>query len=56
MYSAGEVSYEDAILHADSPNDLRLMIKLGTDASDDPMSVADGLTLEESETAASYRR
>ena len=56
LYTAGEVSYDAALAHADSPNDLRLMIKLGTDASDDPMASVDGLTLEESETAASYRR
>jgi twitching motility protein PilU len=56
LYTAGEVSYEAALAHADSPNDLRLMIKLGTDASADPMSEVDDLTLEESETAASYRR
>ena len=57
LYSAGEVSYDAAIAHADSPNDLRLMIKLGTDASADPMAGVDSLTLEESETAASsYRR
>ena len=56
LYSAGEVSYDAAIAHADSPNDLRLMIKLGTDASEDPMAGVDSLTLEESETAASYRR
>jgi twitching motility protein PilU len=56
LYTAGEVSYDAALAHADSPNDLRLMIKLGTDSSDDPMASVDGLTLEESETAASYRR
>ena len=31
LYKEGEISYEDAIAHADSPNDLRLMIKLGND-------------------------
>ena len=56
LYTAGEVSYDAALAHADSPNDLRLMIKLGTDASDDPMASVDDLTLEESESAASYRR
>jgi len=30
LYSAGEIGYEDALVHADAPNDLRLMIKLGT--------------------------
>jgi len=29
LYSAGEITYEDALKHADAPNDLRLMIKLG---------------------------
>ncbi len=35
LYAQGEITYEDAISHADSPNDLRLMIKLGqeTDAN-----------------------
>lgn len=30
LYSAGEISYEHALAHADSANDLRLMIKLET--------------------------
>jgi len=29
LYQEGEISYEDAILHADSANEVRLMIKLG---------------------------
>jgi len=35
LYRAGEITYEDAIAHADSKNDLRLLIKLkdGTDSS-----------------------
>jgi hypothetical protein len=28
LYQAGEISYEDALRHADSQNDLRLRIKL----------------------------
>ncbi|MDN6274869.1 PilT/PilU family type 4a pilus ATPase [Psychrobacter sp.] len=28
LYEEGDITYEDAILHADSPNDLRLQIKL----------------------------
>ncbi len=40
MYAAGEITYEDAIAHADSANDLRLMIKLGADA--DPESLMGG--------------
>jgi twitching motility protein PilU len=33
LYAAGEITYEDALAYADSANDLRLMIKLGADAS-----------------------
>ncbi len=29
LYAKGEITYEDAILHADSANEVRLMIKLG---------------------------
>ncbi len=31
LYKAGKVTYDDALLSADSPNDLRLMIKLDAD-------------------------
>ena len=47
LYSAGEITYEDAIAHADSANDLRLMIKLGAD--NDPSrlgTAASGLSLQ----------
>jgi twitching motility protein PilU len=49
LYVAGIISYEDALLHADSPNDLRLMIKLASD--DDPRlsDVTKGLSLEETD-------
>lgn len=30
LYAAGHIGYEEALVHADAPNDLRLMIKLGT--------------------------
>ncbi|GIU09750.1 twitching motility protein PilT [Shewanella sp. c952] len=44
LYSDGEISYADALHHADSPNDLRLMIKLqGSDATS--TSSMDGVTL-----------
>jgi twitching motility protein PilU len=32
LYTAGEISYDDALHHADAPNELRLLIKLGKDA------------------------
>jgi twitching motility protein PilU len=33
LFSMGEITYEDALSHADSSNDLRLMIKLADDGS-----------------------
>jgi twitching motility protein PilU len=58
LYSEGEITYEAALSHADSPNDLRLMIKLGADASADPMAAVAGLKLEEDDQAnqVRYRR
>lgn len=47
LYTEGEVTYDAALSHADSPNDLRLMIKLGADANPNPMAAVDGLELEE---------
>lgn len=37
LFKSGEVTYEDALHHADSPNDLRLMIKLDASESGDPV-------------------
>lgn len=42
MYSQGEITYEDALAHADSQNDLRLMIKLGADS--DPNALVNGIS------------
>jgi twitching motility protein PilU len=48
LYKAGEITYEDALLYADSANDLRLMIKLGDDATPDQLeAIAGDLTLED---------
>ncbi len=47
LYAQGEITYDAAIASADSPNDLRLMIKLGADAKANPMDGADHLTIEE---------
>ncbi len=56
LYSDGEVTYDAALAHADSPNDLRLMIKLGS-GDNDPMGAADALTIEEdADAAVGYRR
>ena len=40
LYEQGEITYEDAIAHADSPNDLRLMIKLGSETDSDHLDGA----------------
>lgn len=47
LYSQGEITYEDALAHADSANDLRLMIKLGSASGGDGFSsMPSGLSLE----------
>ena len=45
LYQKGEISYADALHHADSPNDLRLMIKLKGDQSASS-GLLDGVTLD----------
>lgn len=49
LYDAGEITYEDAIKHADSPNDLRLMIKLGAESGDSLAAATAGLSIQQSE-------
>jgi len=50
LYVQGEITYEDALLHADSSNDLRLMIKLGSETDGEHLaSVSQGLSLEVSD-------
>ena len=55
LYTAGEISYENALASADSANDLRLMIKL---AGDGPAIGSGGgtLSLESNEDAGLNRR
>ncbi len=40
LYAGGEIDYEAAIAHADSPNDLRLLIKMGADSDQSRLSEA----------------
>lgn len=48
LYSQGEITYADALSHADSANDLRLMIKMGADADPEQMLNANSsLTLDD---------
>lgn len=47
LYDNGDITYEDALLHADSPNDLRLMIKLGSETDAGYLShAADKLSIQ----------
>jgi twitching motility protein PilU len=47
LYDAGEINYEDALTYADSPNDLRLLIKLQSESNADELSLAaDEMELE----------
>ena len=45
LYKSGEITYDDALHHADSANELRLMIKLDKNDDDDSSSSLDGITL-----------
>ena len=50
LYAQGEITYEDALAHADSANDLRLLIKLGSETDGDHLtSMSQGLSLEVSD-------
>jgi len=53
-YAAGEISYETALSHADSPNDLRLMIKLGAETAQIPTGMPRGLALQEDDDSATF--
>lgn len=54
LYSNGEITYEDAIAHADSANDLRLMIKLDSDDNKNLMdNTPKGLSIEEDDSKKS---
>ena len=47
LYRDGEISYEAALAHADSANDLRLMIKLGSETDADHLKqVTSNLTVD----------
>jgi len=50
LYQAERISYENALRHADAPNDLRLKIKLSGDSShSDDKSVLSGATFDSGE-------
>lgn len=55
LFTEGQISYEDALLHADSPNDLRLMIKLANEDTSLMGSTA-GLSLQEDDEGNSFKK
>ncbi len=46
LYQTGEISYADALHYADSPNDLRLMIKLKGDDPSGSAGFLEGITVD----------
>ena len=57
LYSDGEITYDAALAHADSANDLRLLIKLGNDTGTDPLQKVDDFSLEDDkDSVLNYRR
>ena len=49
LYKAGKITYDDALLSADSPNDLRLMIKLDSEHNFMEEAEKGGLALQDEE-------
>lgn len=47
LYKVGEISFDDAIKHADAPNDLRLQIKLDGNKNTELSSSSLGLSMED---------
>ncbi len=45
LYKEGQITYQDALAHADSPNDLRLMIKMGGADAEDLDEMSNKLTM-----------
>ena len=46
LYKAGNITYDEALRHADSANDLRLQIKLSEESADELMQSSHGLTFD----------
>ena len=51
LYKAGEITYEDCLKNSDSANEVRLMIKLGSESGELPDDAGlEGLSIQEDET------
>lgn len=56
LYSSGEITYEDALAHADSPNDLRLMIKLDSEKRGEVFAESTkGLSIQDDDNGLTFR-
>lgn len=56
LYSHGEITYEDALAHADSANDLRLLIKLGSETDGQHLMQQSAALSLQGEEVDPYRR
>ena len=56
LYAQCEIAYDAAIAGADSPNDLRLKIKLGADADPNLLDTTHGLSMQEDVDPLSFGR
>jgi len=55
LYDEGQITYEDAIAHADSKNDLRLLIKLESESDAGYLSnAADGLQVASDDKSSHF--
>jgi twitching motility protein PilU len=55
LYKEGQITYQDALAHADSPNDLRLMIKMGGADAEDLDEMSNKLTMADDDDGPSGR-
>lgn len=46
LYKAGQISYKEALKHADSPNDLRLTIKLSEEGTQQLLQATENITFD----------
>lgn len=46
LYKAGQITYKDALKHADSPNDLRLSIKLSEEGAEQLLNASRNITFD----------
>jgi twitching motility protein PilU len=55
LYKEGQITYQDALAHADSPNDLRLMIKMGGADPEDLDEMSNKLTMADDDDGPAGR-